>query len=48
MKLQGEYLLRLRHLEKSLLSALNEVKGRILDNDESVLVIQCVKFTIYR
>ena len=29
----GEFSLRLRHLEKSLLSALNEVKGRILDND---------------
>ena len=36
MKLQGEYLLKLRHLEQSLLTALNEVKGRILDNDESV------------
>lgn len=34
MKLQGEYLLRLRQLEKSLLTALNEAKGRILDSDE--------------
>ena len=34
MKLQGEYLLRLRHLEKSLLTALNEAKGKILDSDE--------------
>lgn len=33
LKLQGEFLLRLRHLEKSLLQALNEVKGRILDDD---------------
>ena len=29
----GEFLLRLRHLEQSLLQALNEVKGRILDDD---------------
>lgn len=33
LKLQGEFLLRLRHLEQSLLQALNEVKGRILDDD---------------
>jgi hypothetical protein len=26
-------MLRLRHLEKSLLTALNDVKGRILDDD---------------
>ena len=31
----GEFLLRLRQLEKSLLQALNEVKGRILDDDRS-------------
>ena len=31
--LAGEFLLRLRHLEKSLLQALNDVKGRILDDD---------------
>ena len=29
----GEFHLRLRHLEHSLLQALNEVKGRILDDD---------------
>lgn len=29
----GEFHLRLRHLEQSLLQALNEVKGRILDDD---------------
>lgn len=33
LKLQGEFMLRLRHLEQSLLQALNEVKGRILDDD---------------
>ena len=32
----GEFLLRLRHLEKSLLQALNEVKGRILDDDRLI------------
>ena len=37
LKLQGEFLLRLRHLEKSLLQALNEVKGKILDDDRLVL-----------
>lgn len=36
LKLQGEFLLRLRHLEQSLLQALNEVKGRILDDDRLV------------
>lgn len=36
LKLQGEFLLRLRHLEQSLLQALNEVKGRILDDDRWV------------
>ena len=29
----GEFMLRLRQLEKSLLSALNESKGRLLDDD---------------
>ncbi|KAM9149649.1 LOW QUALITY PROTEIN: cytoplasmic dynein 1 heavy chain 1-like [Pangshura tecta] len=32
LKLQGEFQLRLQLLEKSLLQALNEVKGHILDN----------------
>lgn len=41
MKLQGEYLLRLRQLEKSLLTALNEAKGRILDSDEYVSLLLC-------
>ena len=38
LKLQGEFMLRLRHLEKSLLQALNEVRGRILDDDRSVVM----------
>jgi dynein heavy chain 1 len=36
VKLQGEYHLRLRQLEKSLLQALNYVKGKILDDDSVV------------
>ena len=34
MKLQGEHLSCLRQLEKSLLTALNEAKGKILDNNK--------------
>lgn len=30
----GEFRLRLRQLEKELLQALNEVRGKILDNDQ--------------
>ena len=33
LSILGEFHLRLRHLEKSLLQALNDVKGRILDDD---------------
>jgi dynein heavy chain 1 len=43
MKLQGEYLLKLRHLEQSLLTALNEVKGRILDNDDIISQLENLK-----
>lgn len=32
MKLQGEFKVRLRNLEKALLEALNESQGSILDN----------------
>ncbi len=39
LKLQGEFLLRLRHLEQSLLQALNEVKGRILDDDRYAITL---------
>ena len=37
LKLQGEFMLRLRQLEKSLLSSLNESKGRLLDNDRLII-----------
>ena len=33
LKLQGEFQLRLRRLEKNLLSCLNKAKGRALNND---------------
>ena len=34
LKLQGEFHLRLRHLEKELLQALNESKGSILSDEK--------------
>ncbi|KFD71623.1 hypothetical protein M514_05338 [Trichuris suis] len=43
MKLQGEFALRLRHLETSLLQALNEVKGRILDDDSIISTLETLK-----
>uniref|UniRef100_A0A1X7SJI8 Dynein heavy chain ATP-binding dynein motor region domain-containing protein n=1 Tax=Amphimedon queenslandica TaxID=400682 RepID=A0A1X7SJI8_AMPQE len=48
LKLQGtnphfEFLLRLHHLEKSLLTALNEVKGRILDNNRIITELETLK-----
>uniref|UniRef100_A0A1X7SJD9 Dynein heavy chain ATP-binding dynein motor region domain-containing protein n=1 Tax=Amphimedon queenslandica TaxID=400682 RepID=A0A1X7SJD9_AMPQE len=43
LKLQGEFLLRLCHLEKSLLTALNEVKGRILDNNRIITELETLK-----
>ncbi|CAJ0586752.1 unnamed protein product, partial [Mesorhabditis spiculigera] len=36
LKLQGEFAARLRQLEKALLSALNESKGKILDDDSVI------------
>ena len=38
LKLQGEFALRLRQLEKSLLTSLNESKGRILDDDRYEII----------
>ena len=32
LKLQGEFAVRLRHLEKALLTALNEAKGLLFHN----------------
>ncbi|XP_071963522.1 cytoplasmic dynein 1 heavy chain 1-like [Antedon mediterranea] len=43
LKLQGEFALRLRHLEKSLLQALNDVKGRILDDDSIITTLETLK-----
>ncbi|TRY83561.1 hypothetical protein DNTS_016270 [Danionella cerebrum] len=43
LKLQGEFQLRLRQLEKSLLQALNEVKGRILDDDTIISTLENLK-----
>ena len=34
LKLQGEFAVRLRHLEKALLTALNEAKGSILEDEK--------------
>ncbi len=39
----GEFQLRLRQLEKSLLSALNESKGRILDDDSIITHLETLK-----
>ncbi|XP_072172912.1 cytoplasmic dynein 1 heavy chain 1-like [Diadema setosum] len=43
LKLQGEFHLRLRHLEKSLLQALNDAKGRILDSDSIITTLETLK-----
>ena len=39
----GEFHLRLRHLEKSLLQALNDAKGRILDDDRIIGTLEKLK-----
>ncbi|XP_052769398.1 cytoplasmic dynein 1 heavy chain 1-like isoform X2 [Mya arenaria] len=43
LKLQGEFQVRLRQLEKSLLQALNDVKGRILDDDSIISHLETLK-----
>jgi dynein heavy chain 1 len=43
LKLQGEFALRLRHLERSLLDALNAAKGRILDDDSVISTLETLK-----
>ncbi|KAN0062764.1 dynein heavy chain [Thecaphora frezii] len=43
MRLQGEFRLRLRHLERSLLTALNESKGNILDDDNVIDTLETLK-----
>ena len=43
LKLQGEFQLRLRHLEKELLTCLNEAKGRILDDNTVISTLEKLK-----
>lgn len=43
MKLQGEFKLRLRHLEKSLLDALNASTGNILEDDQVIDTLERLK-----
>ncbi|XP_018494643.2 dynein heavy chain, cytoplasmic [Galendromus occidentalis] len=43
LKLQGEFQVRLRQLEKSLLQALNDSKGRILDDDSVISTLEKLK-----
>ncbi|BEJ00458.1 hypothetical protein CcaverHIS631_0503150 [Cutaneotrichosporon cavernicola] len=43
MKLQGEFRLRLRHLERALLQALNESTGSILDDDHVIETLEVLK-----
>lgn len=43
LKLQGEFRLRLRQLEKSLLQALNDAKGKILDDDSVITTLETLK-----
>ena len=43
LKVQGEFRLRLRQLEQSLLQALNESKGRILDDDNVLSTLEKLK-----
>lgn len=43
LKLQGEFHVRLRQLEKSLLQALNDAKGRILDDDSIISTLEKLK-----
>lgn len=43
MKLQGEFRLRLRHLERALLQALNESTGSILDDDRVIETLEVLK-----
>ncbi|KAI9031438.1 dynein heavy chain [Hyaloraphidium curvatum] len=43
IKLQGEFQLRLRQLEKSLLQSLNDSKGNILDDDVVMTTLETLK-----
>ena len=43
LKLQGEFHVKLRQLEKSLLQALNDSKGKILDDDNVISTLEKLK-----
>ncbi|GAA5960288.1 hypothetical protein JCM21900_000936 [Sporobolomyces salmonicolor] len=43
LRLQGEFRARLHHLEKSLLAALNESQGNILDDDKVIETLETLK-----
>lgn len=43
LKLQGEFAARLRQLEKALLNALNESKGKILDDNSVIATLEKLK-----
>jgi dynein heavy chain 1 len=43
VRLQGEFALRLRQLERSLLQALNDSEGNILDNDSVIDTLETLK-----
>lgn len=43
MKLQGEYIVRLRELEDSLLDSLSNVTGSILDNETVISTLETLK-----
>lgn len=43
IKLQGEFAARLRQLEKALLAALNESKGKILDDNSVIATLEKLK-----
>ncbi|CAK5084784.1 unnamed protein product [Meloidogyne enterolobii] len=43
LKLQGEFAVKLRQLEKALLNALNDSKGKILDDDSVIATLEKLK-----
>ncbi|EUB63753.1 Cytoplasmic dynein 1 heavy chain [Echinococcus granulosus] len=43
LKMQGEFQLRLRHLEKDLLQALNAAEGNLLDDDKIITNLETLK-----
>lgn len=43
LKLQGEFAVRLRQLEKALLNALNKSEGKILDDNSVIATLEKLK-----